>query len=168
MNRSLIPWRRGKSLAPAREEENPFEVLHREMTTLFDSFFRDLEPAFRGWPSLRGTGAPMVPAADVAETDDEVCVTADLPGLTDKDVEVFIDNGALVIRGEKKQDREEKKRNYHLIERSYGRFEREVALPSGLDLDHVAARFKNGVLTVTLPKTPAAKSQRRTIEVKEE
>ncbi len=168
MSRSLIPWRR-RAPAPARVEDNPFEVLHREMTSLFDGFFREFEQAFRGWPGLaRGGGPALAPAVDVSETDDEVHIAVDLPGLTEKDVEVSIDDDVLVVRGEKKQEREEKKRNYHLLERSYGRFERQVELPGGLDLDRAGAKFKNGVLTVTLPKRPNAQSRRRTIEVREE
>ena len=105
------------------------------------------------------------PSVDVSETDDEVQVTADLPGLTEKDVEVTLEDGALTIRGEKKEEREEKKRNYHLVERSYGRFERAVALPHGIDPGKVKARFRNGVLHVTLPKTPENRSRSRAIEI---
>lgn len=168
MSRSLIPWRRGRGAAPARAEESPFDALHREMTSLFDSFFRDVEQTFRGWPAWRGAPAFVSPSVEVSETDDEVRVTAELPGLTEKDVEVSVDNDVLILRGEKKQEREEKKRSYHLVERAYGRFEREIPLPAGLDLDKVEAKFKNGVLTVVLPKTPEAKSQRRVVPVKEE
>lgn len=168
MTRSLIPWRWGRRQVPAREEETPFETLHREMMSLFDTFFRDFEQGLRAWSGGRSLAPVMVPSVDVTETDEEVKVTADLPGLTDKDVEVTLDNDVLVIRGEKKQEREEKKRSYHLMERSYGRFERHIPLPEGLDLDRAEARFKNGVLTVTVPKLPEAKSKRRQIPVKED
>jgi len=104
-------------------------------------------------------------SVDVSETDDEIQVAADLPGLTDKDVEVTVDHDVLTIRGEKKDEREESRRNYRLVERSYGRFERAIPLPPGVDRDKVKAKLHNGVLQVTLPKLPEAKSQSRTIEI---
>ncbi len=167
MSKSLIPWRRDRGEIQTRREENPFELLHREMNDLFASFFRDFESPFRGLAPATGRGpaAMSAPSVDVSETDDEVQVTADLPGLTEKDVEVTLDDGALTIRGEKKEEREEKKRNYHLVERAYGRFERSVALPHGIDPGKVKARFKNGVLHVTLPKTPESRSRSRAIEI---
>ena len=167
MNKNLIPWRRNRGEIQARREDNPFEALHREMNDLFADFFREFESPFRGLaPALpQGFASATGPSVDVSETDDEVQVTADLPGLTEKDVEVSLDNDALTIRGEKKQEHEEKKRNYHLVERSYGRFERSIPLPAGVDLNRVKARFKNGVLHVTAPKTPEAKAHSRAIEV---
>lgn len=168
MSRSLIPWRRSRSGTPARAEESPFDALHREMTSLFDSFFRDVEQTFRSWPAWRSAPSFVTPSVEVSETDEELRISAELPGLTEKDVEVSVDNDILLIRGEKKQEREEKKRSYHLVERAYGRFEREIPLPAGLDLEKVEAKFKNGVLTVVLPKTLEARSQRRVVPVKEE
>lgn len=167
MSKSLIPWRRDRGEVQTRREENPLDLLHREMNDLFASFFREFDSPFRGLAPAtgRGAGAMVAPSVDVAETDDEVQVTADLPGLTEKDIEVALDDGALTIRGEKKEEREEKKRNYHLVERSYGRFERSVAVPRGIDAGKVKARFKNGVLHVTLPKTAESRSRSRTIEI---
>lgn len=168
MKRSLIPWHRKETVAPsARDDRNPFELLHREMNDLFGSFMREFDDPFR--PGLaepgRGWMAPVSPTVDVSETEDEVQVAAELPGLEEKDIEVGLDGDVLTISGEKKAEREEKKRNYHLVERSYGRFQRAIPLPPGVDTNKAAARFKNGVLTVTVPRTPEAGKQRKTIAI---
>lgn len=167
---ALTPWRRRKAAAPARQgsaEDHPFALLHRQMDDLFERFFRDWEDPFAIAGPVGGAGAEgmMMPSVDVAETEDEVQVTADLPGLTEKDVEVSLDNQILTLHGEKRMDREEKKKNWHVIERAYGSFHRSIPLPSGLDERRIKAQFKNGVLTVRLPKTPEAKSRRRTIAI---
>jgi HSP20 family protein len=167
---ALTPWRRRKTAAPARQggaEEHPFALLHRQMDDLFERFFRDWDDPF-GVPAPAlgaGTEGTMMPSVDVAETDDELQVTADLPGMSEKDVEVSVDDQVLTLRGEKRMDREEKKKNWHVIERAYGSFHRSIPLPSGLDESRIKAQFKNGVLTVRLPKTPEAKSRRRTIAI---
>ena len=104
--------------------------LHQRMNDLFDSFFE-------GWglPGLAPAGKPwaLSPRVDVSETDDEVRVAAELPGMDEKDIEVTVENGLLTLRGQQKQEHEEKKRNYHLVERSYGEFHRTIALPGGVD-----------------------------------
>ncbi len=145
--RDLIPWSRSSTSALTRygEGADPFVTLRREMDRLFDDAFRGLGRA-GNWPSL-----------EVSETDKEVKVTAELPGLEEKDVEVLLANGTLTLRGEKKSETEDKDR--HFSERYYGRFERRVALPTEVDEDKVQASFKNGVLTVTMPKS--AKAQER-------
>lgn len=167
---NLIPWKRRKNdpVVPRRPEEfNPFVHLHRQMNDLMERFFHDWEaPIDSSVPSpLAGASGFNTPAIDVTETDDELQVTADLPGMNEKDVEVELDEQALVLRGEKRMDREEKKRNWHISERSYGSFQRTIPLPSGLDPARIRASFKNGVLTVRLPKTLEAKSRRRTIDI---
>ena len=150
--RDLIPWSRGGSSAPTRYGEmSPFVALRREMDRLFDDVFRGFEglPGFAGrefsWPSL-----------EVSETETDVTVTAELPGLEEKDVEVLLAEGVLTIRGEKKSETEDKDRRFS--ERYYGRFERRVALPAEVDEDKVQAAFKNGVLTVTMPKSAKAEA----------
>jgi HSP20 family protein len=170
MKRSLIPWKRKDGQALARREDNPILALHRQVDSLFDDFFRDFERAFRlpargeGW----GDGSVVAPSVDLAETDNEYVVTAEVPGLQEKDVEVILDNDVLTLRGEKRAEREEKKKNYHLTERSYGQFQRVIPLPHGVDREKAAASFKSGVLTITLPKTPEAKSNQRVIPVRGE
>ena len=168
MKRSLIPWRRGESAVPVRrEEDHPFLALHENMNRLFDSFFSDFEGAF-GRTDLSGAGRPgfaVQPRLDVAESESEVTVTADLPGLTEKDVEVSLDRDVLTIRGRRELEREEKKHNYHVMERSYGEFHRVVPVPESADGTKAKATFKNGVLKLVMPKKPEAASQRRLIPV---
>ena len=168
MNKNLIPWRRNRGEIQARREDNPFEALHREMNDLFADFFREFDSPFRGLAPAAGRGpvAMGAPSVDVSETDDEVQVTADLPGLTEKDVEVTLDDGALTIRGEKKDEREEQGENFHRVERQYGTFVRSIQLPSDVVADQVTASFKNGVLEVLLPKSEEAKPKRVAIDVK--
>ncbi|MGK9233734.1 Hsp20/alpha crystallin family protein [Inquilinus limosus] len=157
MMRDLIPWARSRSAMPYRDEDSPLLSLHREMNRLFDE-------AFRGFGSTslfgRGTGWPSL---ELAETDKAVTVSAEIPGLDEKDVEVTLADGILTIRGEKKSEVEDKQR--HFSERSYGRFERQIAIGHEVDEDKVEASFRNGVLTVTLPKTERAQSKARRIAI---
>jgi HSP20 family protein len=168
MTKNLIPWKRGKQeIAARREEDNPFLALHQRMDQLFEDFFSDFEGAFRtpGWGVLSRRGLGSTPSVDVSETDDEVIVTADLPGLSEKDVEVTLDNDLLTIKGSRNEEREEKKRNYRVMERAYGEFQRVIPIPVGVDKEKVKAAFKNGVLKLSLPKRPEARTQRKKIEV---
>jgi HSP20 family protein len=158
----------------ARREVWPFDRLRSEIDRLFDDFgmgpwrspFRraafDVEPLWRGeinWGK--------VPAVDIAETAKGYEITAELPGIDEKNVEVKYADGTLTIKGEKRDEREEKKENYHLSERSYGSFQRSFRVPEGVDANKVDALFKNGVLTVTLPKMPEAQKKERSIEIKQ-
>jgi HSP20 family protein len=158
----------------ARREVSPFDRLRSEVERLFDDFgmgpwrsaFRrgvfDIEPFWRG-----ETSWSKVPAVDIAETAQGYEITAELPGIDEKNVEVKYANGALTIKGEKKNEREEKKENYYVSERSYGSFQRSFRVPDGVDPDKVEASFKNGVLTVKLPKTPEAQKKEKSIEIKQ-
>ena len=168
MTRKLIPWRRERTeLAAQREEDNPFLSLHRSMNELFDDFFKDFEGAFRGspWTALTRSAGTATPRVDVSETDEEVTVTADLPGLEEKDIAVTLDNDVLTIRGSRKEEREEKKKNYHLMERSYGEVQRSILVPGSVDKEKVKASFKNGVLKVAMPKLPEAKTTAKKIQI---
>ncbi|MFH0908770.1 MAG: Hsp20/alpha crystallin family protein [bacterium] len=168
MTRKLIPWRRDRTDVPARvEEENPFFGLHRSMNELFDDFFKDFEGAFRGspWTALTHRAGTATPRVDVSETDEDVMVTADLPGLEEKDISVTLDNDVLTIRGSRKEEREEKKKNYHLMERSYGEYQRSILVPGSVDKDKVKASFKNGVLKIGVPKLPEAKTAMKKIDI---
>jgi HSP20 family protein len=155
--RDLIPWNNGsRNLSLQRNEGNPFLALHREMNRLFDDAFRSFDVgAFgsqaMGWPSV-----------EVSETDKEVKVVAEIPGLEEKDVEVELANGVLTISGEKKSETVDKERRFS--ERHYGRFERSIPVDD-VDQDKVAAAFKNGVLTVTLPKSPTAQQKVKRIAI---
>lgn len=163
---NLIPWRRHRGEQALSTVEQPMNLLHRQMHSLMDDFFREFERPWGVSPTWASNWAPPVlPSVEVAETDDEIQVTAELPGMTEKDVEVTLENDMLVLRGEKKQEHEEKKKNYHMVERAYGEFHRVLPLPAGIDPNKVLAKFKDGVLKVTLTKTPQARESRKTIKV---
>jgi HSP20 family protein len=157
---SLRRSRERGELAPGREPWEPFGSLRRDMERLFEDFARDV-----GWgpPALAGAG--MAPRVDISETDGEIKVEAELPGVDEKDVEVVLSNGRLTIKGEKKQEKEEKKQDYHLVERSYGSFARSIALPCPADPDQVKASFAKGVLTVAVPKPPEVKAKEKKIPI---
>jgi len=107
-----------------------------------------------------------MPAVDVIESENAYEVTAELPGMDEKNIEVKVANGFLTIKGEKQEEKEEKKKDYYLQERSFGSFERSFGLPEGVDADKIQASFKKGVLTVMLPKKPEAQKPAKKIEVK--
>ena len=161
--KELIPWKKNNGeLAVNREPAHPFDQFRREMDQLFDGFLSE-------WPvrtSLldRRLGS-FVPQIDLAETDKEVRITAELPGLDKKEVEVTLTQGVLTIKGEKREEHEENKGDMHRSECRYGMFERSVQLPADIDADKAKASFKKGVLKVTLPKTADAQSSRRRIPV---
>ena len=129
----------------------------KEMDRLFDRFF---EPE---WPEMTKLGE-WEPTVDLSETKDAVVVKAELPGVEQKDISVSLQDGMLTIKGEKEAEKEEKDKRYHRVERSYGAFYRSIRLPASVDASKVAASFKDGVLTVTLPK--AAEAKGTTITVK--
>lgn len=144
----LAPFRSG---ALAERGGDPFLSLHREMNRLFDDVFNGR----LGGQMTSGSqqnGGMIVPDIDVSETDKEVRICADLPGVSEGDIDVSLDNDILTIRGEKKFERKDDKENYHFVERSYGTFQRSLRLPYSVDAGKVQANFDNGVLTVTLPK----------------
>jgi len=156
--RDLIPWgTRQSSPMPAQWRDNdwtPIASLRRDIDRMFDDMFRS--PAFGSFGTGFG-GQTSWPSLDVRDNDREVVVTAEVPGMTDKDVELLLDNGTLTIRGEKKGEKDE--RGYS--ERWYGRFERQIPLPSAVDEEHCKAEFHDGLLTVTLPKVEGAESRKR-------
>jgi HSP20 family protein len=160
MTRDLIPRSREQStlLAPWRDEFSPLGSFRREMDRLFDDFFR--APALSRLGDF-GSAATNWPSIDIKDRNDELLVTAEVPGLTDKDVELFVDNGILTIRGEKQTDQEEK----GYSERFYGRFERQIPLPANVDEQHCRADFHDGLLTVRLPKSREAEESRKKIPI---
>jgi HSP20 family protein len=157
--KDLIPWNnRGRELGFQRATDvNPFFTLHREMNRMFDDVFRGFDLAPFG-PTSRTLDGLAWPQIDIDETDKEVRITAELPGLDEKDVSLEIANGVLSISGEKKTESEDKARRFS--ERYYGRFERRIPLQD-IEEDKATAAFKNGVLTVTVPKSAEAKNVRR-------
>jgi HSP20 family protein len=146
---SIVRWN------PARELTRMQEDFNR----LVSGFFRDdaFETSF-----ARGAWEPAV---DISETNDDYFITAELPGLNKDDVKVSYEDGILLIRGEKRQEKEEKGKNYHRIERNYGNFERSFHLPSRIMIDKIDAKFKDGVLTLTLPKAEEARPKEIPIKI---
>lgn len=133
--------------------------LRGEMDDVFNRFFDDwgLAP--------RTSGAGLAPAINVEETDNELIVTADVPGIDPKDLDISLDNNVLTIKGERKEEKDEKKKNYHRVERVYGAVQRSVMLPCAVDSSKISATNKNGIVTITMSKT--AESKRKKIEVKQ-
>ena len=152
--KSLLPIGRDRGVA---RSDNPFISLQREIDRLFDDFTS-------GFPTLGNGKAEMLPSMDVSETDKEIEITAELPGLEEKDVQINVADNLLTIRGEKKAEKEETDKNYRLIERSYGSFERTLQLPDGVNADAIKATIAKGVLKVTVPKS--APAQVKKIDVK--
>lgn len=151
--RDLIPWRKVQHddlSGPARAESRD---LLREM---MEDFLRPV------WPALTG----FAPAMNISETDEEYRVTIELPGTSKDDVEVTVQEGQLTMSGEKKEEEKEEKENYSRVERRYGSFRRSVPLPADVKEEEVEASFKNGVLSVRLPKAPGAAGKR--VEIKDE
>ena len=142
--RALTPW-------------TGMTSLRKEMDRVFERF---LEPI---WPEMPALGE-WEPKLDVTETKDSVTVKAELPGVEQKDIAVSIQEGVLTIKGEKEAEKEEKDKHYHRVERSHGAFYRALRLPAPVEAGKVTATFKDGVVTITLPKAPEAKGT--TIAVK--
>lgn len=164
---------KGEAKTAVPQVWRPFESLRREVDRLFDDFgtgfwhspFRrslfEMEPIFH-----REFQVGSAPAVDIVEKDNAYEVTADLPGFDEKNIEVKLENGSLCIKGERKSEKEEKKKDFHLTEREFGSFERRFSLPEGVDADKIEANLKKGVLTVSLPKKPEAQKPAKKIEVK--
>ena len=162
--RDMIPWSRNQQLAPSRETFDPFFTLHREMNRLFDDAFR----SFGAFGALSRFGSPLMegqfgwPKIELTETDKAVTVSAELPGLSENDVQIEVANGVLSIRGEKKAERSDQAK--FVTERFYGSFERQIPLEN-VEADKAVADFRNGVLTVTLPKAEQARDNVRRIAI---
>ncbi len=154
--KSLIPV--GSERGVTRAASNPFSALQQEIDRLFEGFSRGFT-GFAGFPSRE-----LMPSMDLSETDNEIEITAELPGLEEKDIQLNIADNVLTIRGEKKNEREETKKDYHLVERSYGSFTRSVQLPDGVNADNIKAVMSKGVLKVTVPKP--APAQTKKIDIK--
>ncbi|MFW6180634.1 MAG: Hsp20/alpha crystallin family protein [Spirochaetota bacterium] len=147
MARDLMRWEPMRELSSLRDR----------MDQLMDRFLGGWElPAMEGW----------APAIDVTETDQEIVVKADIPGIDQKDLEVTLSGDNLVIKGERKEEKEEKGRHFHRVERRYGGFQRAIPLPAVVDADKIKADYENGVLEVHLPKTEEARQRKIKINVK--
>lgn len=166
--------KRRESRMPIRREEgrDPFLALRERMDRLMDEFFG----GFDAWPfASRWAISPFewrigafTPRIDVRDEDNQIKIDAELPGMSEKDVDISLSGDAIVIKGEKKQETEEKEKNYYRMERSYGSFERAIPLPADIDRNKVEASFKNGVLSITMPKTKEAVEATKKIPIKAE
>ncbi|MGE5569659.1 MAG: Hsp20/alpha crystallin family protein [Rhodospirillales bacterium] len=155
--RSLVRW------DPFRWD--PFREIEREMEDLSNRFSRLLTR----WPfreEREGLTVQWTPSVDISETDSEYLIKAEIPEVDKKDVKVTVQDGTLTIQGERRQEKEDKGRRYHRVERTYGAFMRTFDLPDGVDEDKLRAEFKDGMLLVHLPKTEKAKT--KVIDVKVE
>lgn len=169
-----LPEQHEKRGMPARRDEwGPFHSLRREIDRLFDdvhlfdwhaasprSIF-DLEV-----PKLRRAAVQLAPAMDLIETEKEYLIMAELPGIDENDVDIRLANRTLTIRGEKKEEKKKKERDYYVSERSFGSFGRSFQLPDGIDAERIEASFAKGVLTVKLPKTDEAQKAEKKIGIK--
>ena len=146
--KELTPWRPFGELGSLR----------REMDRLWDSFFGE-RPLTRVWER------EWAPSLDVSETKDNFVVKAEVPGIDAKDIDISLTGDVLTIKGEKKQEKEEKEEDYHLVERSYGSFSRSIRLPAEVESAKIKASYKNGILRVTLPKSEKVKAKEVRIKV---
>ncbi len=152
---NLIPW---KSRATGLDVFQDLEEFQKEMNRMFDLRTQ--------WPLKMGNGGMWAPAVDIIDEKDQVRIKADLPGLKKEDIDVSADNGVLTIKGEKKEEKEVKEKDYVRSERYYGSFHRSFSLPAGVDAQKVNAVYKDGVLEVSLPKREDAKPKQIKVEVK--
>ena len=162
-----------RKTAPAPVPDHPLRQLRGEMDRLFDRFgagfgmpswrsLFDMEPAWRYESSF----AFAAPAVDVTEDDEAYQITAEMPGADEKNIEISVSGDMLTLKGEKRQEKEEKDKNRYVCERAYGSFQRRFALPDHIDCEKIGAELKNGVLTITLPKKAEAQKPEQKVEVK--
>ncbi|HIP92155.1 MAG TPA: Hsp20/alpha crystallin family protein [Thermotoga sp.] len=133
----------------------PFRELQREIDRIFDDFFR---------VGPREVSGRFIPDVDIYETENSLVIEMEAPGLKKEDIKITVEDGILVISGEKKVERDEKKKNYMVVERCFGKFERAFNLPDYVDPEKIKAKYENGVLTITMPKKEEKK--KKTIDVK--
>jgi HSP20 family protein len=161
--RELIPRGRGSDVAPGRHGwDHPMTRFQREIERMFEDAWRGFDLPVLGRSERAGLVSPRV---DVTENDTRILVTAELPGMEEKDVELLWNDNVLTIKGEKKAEHEEKEKGYTYTERSYGSFERRIPIDTEVLSDKLEATFKNGVLTVTLPKNPEAREHFKRIPI---
>jgi len=166
-----LPVRNEESKTERPTEWRPFESLRREVEHLFDDFqlgpWRSPFGRTLFEPFRRGEMGWKTPAVDVVEKEKAYEITAELPGMDESNIDVKFSDGTLTIKGEKREEKEEKKKDFYLSERRYGSFQRSFSVPKSVDAGRIEANFKNGVLTVTLPKTPQARQNEKKIPVRQ-
>jgi len=165
--KSMAPFQRRDLVSPRPEEADPFLALRRDMNRMFDDLFRGF-----GLPNLwgyRDTEPPLLaPRLDIGETDEDIKIAVELPGLDEDDVDITLSDNRLTIRGEKRAEREEEGRDYHVRERVEGSFRRVLMLPFEVEPEQIEAVFRDGVLTITIPKPKEVQEKQHKIEVKRE
>lgn len=162
MTKNSISKINNRENLPTRFEEwNPFLVLRSETDKVFDNFFRGFEVEPFG--KAPGTFQPKV---NVADDEKEITISVEIPGMDEKDIELSLTKDTLTIKGEKKEEKEEKGKNYHRMERSYGSFSRTLPLPVEINTDKAEAAYKKGILTIVLPKTEKAVKETKKIPIK--
>lgn len=160
--KNVVPSEK-KPLPVQREEANPFALFRQEMDRLFDNFFSGVE-----MEPFKGRFGTFSPSVDIKESDREIRISAELPGMDDKDIDVLLNRDSVTIKGEKKEEKEDKGKDYYRMERSFGSFTRTIPLPAEVDMDKAKADFRKGVLTVSLPKTARAIKETKKISVRAE
>jgi HSP20 family protein len=155
---NLIPWRNKRRDGETSLIERPAARLHEQMDRLFERFVRN--PLTAGSDLTSEEDLMLGPRIDLAESDSDITITAELPGLEPKDVEISVTGNMMTIRGEKKQEKKQKDRNYYYVERQFGSFQRSIRLPSSVDPDKIEAVARNGTLTITLAKQPGSQPKR--------
>lgn len=163
--KSLIPWNSKKESKDISSPTDSFFGLRRELDRVFDSFFSDFDrfPSLTNWDTSLTSFRPKI---NLSETDKEIKIEAELPGMDEKDIEVTLKNNTLILKGEKKYKNEQKKDDYHYVESSYGSFTRAIELPEEIDQEKIEANFKNGLMSITIPKVEKPQSTAKKIEVK--
>lgn len=170
--KDLVPklGRKEERMPVRRKDEDSLLSFQREMNRLFDDFLRgfDLAPASFDWGDDGLSKTMFSPRVDVSETGTDVKVSAELPGMEEKDVTVELGDDVITIRGEKKEEHEDKGKNWYRKEQSYGSFHRAIPLPASVDGEKAKARFRRGKLTVTIPKRKEDQAKRRSIRIESE
>jgi len=143
--------------------DHPFYSLQREMNSLFDNFFRGFDVAPRGFSADMTSFTPSI---DVKENEKEFIIKAELPGVEEKDIDVTVTNDSVTIKGEKKEEKEDKDKNFYYMERSYGSFCRVIPLEAEIESGKAEASFKNGILDIKIPKNQSAKTKGTKVSIK--
>lgn len=165
---NLTPWTH-KRAPVRREEEQPIYTLQKEMNKLFEDLLKsqsfDRFGDFPGFPAEMFSGE-LMPRIDMVETEKEVVVKVELPGMTEKDFDISVHKDVLTISGEKKQEKEESEKGWYKMERQYGSFSRSIPLPYEIENDKAEAVYKSGILSIKLPKSAVQQKATKTIAVK--
>ncbi len=145
--------------------DHPLSRLHHDLDTLFAQMFQGFPPLSLGNGKREGWGGLLMPQVDIGESQKDYTITVEVPGVQENDIDLTVNEGTLTIRGEKRDEHEKKDQHYHRIERSYGSFQRMLSLPTDVDENTIQAKFKDGVLTITIQKDPQAKPPVRKIAI---